>query len=79
MQLITVEDIEAAGATELAEACARMKEAADAINLPASHLRTAQINARSRKEHTLKQINAASPGWKVKGSAEGQAELKSTT
>lgn len=64
------EQLHLIGATELAEMCTRMKEAADAINLPASHLRTAQINAKSRREHTLKQINAASPGWKVKGSAE---------
>lgn len=42
------------GANHLAGACLRMRAAADAINLPSSHLRTARIDAGSLEERELK-------------------------
>ena len=55
-------------ANYLADACASMRTAADAINSPASQLRTANINASSRRERELKQLNEQGPGWFVEGS-----------
>lgn len=66
------------GANHLADTCVRMKEAAEAVNLPASHLRTARINAQHRVDSELKQINSEGPAWMVEGSTadiEYQAKL----
>lgn len=54
-------------ANHLADTCVRMKEAAEAINLPANQLRIARINADSRRAIELKNTNAVSPGWFVEG------------
>jgi hypothetical protein len=48
-------------ANHLADACLRMKAAAEAINLQSSHLRTARIDADSQEERELKRINTAGP------------------
>ncbi len=47
-----------------------MKQAADAIKLPASHLRTARINAESRRTSELNRMAAERPGWIARGTPE---------
>jgi hypothetical protein len=47
----------------LADTCASMRDAANALNAPTTHLRTGQMNAGSQRERDVKQLNAEGPGW----------------
>lgn len=60
------------GANNLGDTCVRLKDAADAINMPASHLRTARINAKNRQDNEFQRINSDDPSWREEGSAAEQ-------
>lgn len=56
------------GASFLADTCSELKSAADAINLPASHLRTARANAKSQEESETKvRQQQGGGGWSSPG------------
>lgn len=62
------EQLHLIGAHQLADSCVQMRHAADAINTPASLLRTARINAKNFQDKALEEVNSRHRGWTVPGS-----------